>query len=73
MEPALQPDMDAVAALPHRSRKNCWRRSHRASTTSRRPTGPQVTNLGMMRAVPEVKDTVNLAQQYVNLAMTRRR
>ena len=26
----------------------------------------QVTNLGLMRAVPEVKGTVNLAQQYVN-------
>ena len=26
-----------------------------------------MTNLGRMRAVPEVKNTVNLAQQYVNL------
>ena len=48
-------------------RRICWRRSPRASTPSRRPTGRKVTNLGQMRAVPEVKDTVNLAQQYVNL------
>jgi len=27
----------------------------------------KVTNLGLMRAVPEVKNTVNLAQQYVTL------
>ena len=27
MEPAPQPDMAAVAALPHRTQENCWRRS----------------------------------------------
>ena len=39
MEPAPQPDMEAVAALPHRTRKICWKRSPTASTSSRRPTG----------------------------------
>ena len=48
-------------------RRICWRRSPRASTPSRRPTGRKVSNLGQMRAVPEVKATVNLAQQYVEL------
>ena len=66
MEPAPQPDMEAVAALPHRSRKICWRQSP-SSIYQQPPTDwSKVTNLGLMRAVPEVKGTVNLAQQYVN-------
>ena len=39
MQPAPQPDMAAVAALPDGRRTNCWMRSPRASTSSRRPTG----------------------------------
>jgi hypothetical protein len=67
MEPAPQPDLAAVAALPHRAPDDLLD----AITTSIRQQPPTdwstVTNLGRMRAVPEVKETVNLAQQYVQL------
>ena len=67
MEPTLQPDMDAVAALPHRSQEELLE-AITQSIYNQPPTDwSKVSNLGMMRAVPEVKDTVNLAQQYVNL------
>jgi hypothetical protein len=67
MEPTIQPDMDAVAALPHRSQEDLLEAiTH--SIYNQPPTDwSKVSNLGMMRAVPEVKGTVNLAQQYVNL------
>ena len=67
MEATKQPDMDAVALLPHRSQEDLLD-AIQASIYSQPPTDwSTVTNLGRMRAVPEVKDTVNLAQQYVNL------
>jgi hypothetical protein len=65
MEPYPQPDMAAVAALPPRTQDELLD----AITTSiynQPPTDwSKVTNLGMMRAVPEVKETVTLATQYV--------
>jgi hypothetical protein len=67
MEATPQPNADAVAALPHRSQDDLLA----AITDSIHQQPPtdwsKVTNLGTMIAVPEVKDTVNLAQQYVNL------
>ncbi len=67
MEPELQPDAAAVAALPHRSQEDLLE-AITQSIYNQPPTDwSKVTNLGMMRAVPEVKETVNLAQQYVNL------
>jgi hypothetical protein len=67
MEATLQPDMDAVAALPHRSQEDLLE-AITQSIFNQPPTDwAKVSNLGMMRAVPEVKATVNLAQQYVNL------
>ncbi|MSO90177.1 MAG: hypothetical protein EXR01_01095 [Acetobacteraceae bacterium] len=67
MEPTKQPDMDAVAALPHRSQTDLLD-AIADSIYHQPPTDwSKVTNLGMMRAVPEVKNTVNLAQQYVEL------
>ena len=67
MEATLQPDMDAVAALPHRSQEELLE-AITQSIYNQPPTDwAKVSNLGMMRAVPEVKATVNLAQQYVNL------
>jgi hypothetical protein len=65
MEPTLQPDMAAVAALPPRTQAELLDAiAH--SIYNQPPTDwSTVTNLGRMRAVPEVKDTVNLAQQYV--------
>jgi hypothetical protein len=65
MEPAPQPDLDAVAALPHRTQPDLLD-AIADSIRNQPPTDwSTVTNLGKMRAVPEVKVTVNLAQQYV--------
>jgi len=65
MVPAPQPDPDAVAALPYRTQDELLE----AITESIYHQPPidwdAVTNLGQLRAVPEVKETVNLAQQYV--------
>jgi hypothetical protein len=67
MEPAPQPDMAAVAALPHRSQDDLLE-AITQSIYQQPPTDwSTVTNLGKMIAVPEVKGTVNLAQQYVQL------
>jgi hypothetical protein len=67
MEPDQQPDTDAVAALPHQSQEDLLE-AITDSIYQQPPTDwAKVTNLGLMRAVPEVKGTVNLAQQYVNL------
>jgi hypothetical protein len=67
MEPTTQPDFAAVAALPHRSQEELLE-AITDSIYQQPPTDwSTVTNLGKMIAVPEVKNTVNLAQQYVNL------
>src|SRR5580704_1380777 len=65
MEPAPQPDMAAVAALPPRTQEELLDAiTH--SIYNQPPTDwSKVTNLGLMRAVPEVKETVNLATQYM--------
>jgi hypothetical protein len=66
MAPTPQPDPAAVAALPYRTPDELLE----AITESvyRQPPldWSTVTNLGQLRAVPEVKITVQLAQQYVN-------
>ena len=67
MEPTIQPDEAAVAALPHRSQEELLEAITQSIYTQPPTDWSTVTNLGMMRAVPEVKGTVNLAQQYVNL------
>jgi hypothetical protein len=65
MERAPQPDRAAVAALPHRAEPDLLD-AIAQSIYSQPPTDfSKVANLGEMRAVPEVKETVNLAQQYV--------
>jgi hypothetical protein len=65
MEATVQPDMKAVAALPPRSQEDLLD-AIQHSIYNQPPTDwSTVSNLGQMRAVPEVKDTVNLAQQYV--------
>jgi hypothetical protein len=67
MEPAPQPDAAAVAALPYRTQDELLD-AMTESIYSQPPTDwATVTNLGRLRAVPEVKITVNLAQQYANL------
>jgi len=67
MEPTIQPDMEAVAALPHRSQEDLLEAITQSIYTQPPTDWSKVTNLGMMRAVPEVKSTVNLEQQYVDL------
>ena len=65
MQSAPQPDMAAVAALPPRTQEELLD-AITYSIYHQPPTDwSTVTNLGLMRAVPEVKETVNLATQYV--------
>jgi hypothetical protein len=67
MEPPPQPDPAAVAALPHRTQAALLDALAESIYTQPPTDWSKVTNLGQMRAVPEVKNTVNLAQQYVDL------
>ncbi len=66
LQPAPQPDWAAVAALPPKTQEALLDAiTH--SIYNQPPTDwSQVSNLGLMRAVPEVRAAVNLAQQYVN-------
>src|SRR4029077_8634696 len=65
MLPAPQPDMAAVAALPARSQAELLD-AIQHSIYNQPPTDwSTVTNLGVMRAVPEVRDVVNLATRYM--------
>jgi hypothetical protein len=65
MLPAPQPDMAAIAALPARSQAELLD-AIQHSIYNQPPTDwSTVTNLGVMRAVPEVRDVVNLATQYM--------
>jgi hypothetical protein len=65
MEPYPQPDMKAVATLPRRTQEELLD-AIQYSIYNLPPTDwSKVTNLGVMRAVPEVKETVNLAAQYM--------
>jgi hypothetical protein len=66
MQPATQPDLEAIAALPARSQDELLEAITRSIYEQPPTDWATVTNLGLMRAVPEVKETVNLAQQYVN-------
>src|SRR5215831_4157053 len=67
MEPPPQPVLAAVAALPHRGQAELLDALADSIYTQPPTDWSKVTNLGLMRAVPEVKNTVNLAQQYVTL------
>jgi hypothetical protein len=66
LEATPQPDPQEVAALPYQTQDELLD-AIRDSIYQQPPTDwASVTNLGQMRAVPEVKIPVNLAQQYVN-------
>jgi len=67
MEPWPQPDMAAVAVLPHRSQNDLLDAIVHSIHTQPPTDWSKVSNLGKMIAVPEVKDSVSLAQQYVTL------
>jgi hypothetical protein len=65
MQPAPQPDTAAVAKLPPRTQEELLD-AIQHSIYHQPPTDwSTVTNLGLMRAVPEVRETVNLATQYM--------
>jgi hypothetical protein len=67
MQPAPQPDPVAVAALPHRTQEELLEAVTHSIYTQPPTDWSKVSNLGQMRAVPEVRHTVNLAQQYMQL------
>ena len=67
MEPPPQPNPEAVAALPHRTQGALLDALEESIYTQPPTDWSKVTNLGQMRAVPEVKNTVNLAHQYADL------
>src|SRR2546428_12020163 len=67
MEPPPQPDPAAVAALPHRTQTELLDALPESIFTQPPTAWSTETNLGQMRAVPEVKNTVVLAQQYADL------
>src|ERR1700680_3542100 len=60
MEPTLQPDPVAVAALPPRSQEELLEALSQSIYDQPPTDWSTVTNLGLMRAVPEVKITMNL-------------
>lgn len=67
LEATVQPDPQEVAALPYRTQDELLD-AITESIYHQPPTDwSTVSNLGQMRAVPEVKIPVHLAQQYVNL------
>ena len=66
MQTVPQPDPEAVAALPPRSQEELLEAITQSIYTQPPTDWSKVSNLGQMRAVPEVRATVNLAQQYVN-------
>ncbi len=67
MEPTPQPRPEAVAALPYRTQDELLDAIAESVYTQPPIDWSQVTNLGQLRAVSEVKDTMHLAQQYANL------
>jgi hypothetical protein len=66
MEPPPQPDPATVAALPYRTQDELLDILTESIYQQPPIDWATVTNLGQLRAVPEVKSTVHLAQQYVN-------
>jgi hypothetical protein len=67
MEAELQPDMAAVDAMPVQSQDELLDAITQSIYTQPPTDWSTVTNLGRMRAVPEVRITVNLATQYMRL------
>jgi hypothetical protein len=67
MAPPPQPDPAAVAALPYRTQDELL--DALSDSVYRQPPidWTTVANLGALRAAPEVKETVHLAQQYAEL------
>jgi hypothetical protein len=67
MEPAPQPRPEAVAALPYHTQDELLDAIAESIYSQPPIDWSTVANLGRLRAVPEVKESVHLAQQYANL------
>ncbi len=65
MQAAPHPDPGAIAALPPRTQDELLEAIAQGIHNQPGTDWTKVTNLGQMRAVPEVRETMNLAQQYV--------
>ncbi len=65
MQPPPQPDMKAVNSLPKRSEDDLLAAIKHCVYNQPATDWSKVTNLGMMMAVPEVRDAANLATQYM--------
>jgi hypothetical protein len=66
MEDVHDPHSAAIAGLPARAQDELLDAIAHCVYNQPPVDWSKVSNLGQMRAVPEVKDAVNLAQQYVN-------
>lgn len=67
MEPPPQPNPEVIAALPWKSEDDLLNAVCQSIYDQPPTDWSKVTNLGLMRAVPEVKITINLATQYMGL------
>jgi hypothetical protein len=67
LDSSPQPDPAAVASLPYRTQDELLDAISESIYQQPPIDWATVTNLGQVRAAPEVKIPVNLAQQYVNL------
>jgi hypothetical protein len=65
MLPAPQPDMAAIAALPARSQEALLDVIQHSIYNQPPTDWSTVSNLGVMKAVPEVREVVNLTAQYM--------
>ncbi len=66
MDPGPHPDPAKVAALPPRSQEELLEAIRESIVNQPETDWSKVTNLGQMMAVPEVRESMCLAQQYVN-------
>ncbi len=67
MEPPPQPTPETIAALPWKSEEDLLNAVCQSIYDQPPTDWSKVTNLGLMRAVPDVKITLNLATQYMSL------
>ena len=66
LESSPQPDPEAVAALPYRTQDELLDAMTESIYQQPPINWAGAANLGQVRAAPEVKTVINLAQQYVN-------
>ena len=67
LSPIPDPDPARVAALPHRGQAQLLDAIADSIAAQPRIDLMKVGNIGQLRALPEVQETVSLAQQYANL------